>query len=93
MPDLLWDDVKALFDPEVNGALPDVVVEGTALEDWQVLLDLVREQGWQYAYSVSGEPMEPPPAADITISPRPSRRQGALPTALRSPLPKILAIS
>ena len=37
VPDLLWDDVKVLFDPEVNGALPDVVVEGTTVEDWQVL--------------------------------------------------------
>ncbi|MEV0349475.1 hypothetical protein AB0H88_27190 [Nonomuraea sp. NPDC050680] len=58
MPDLLWDDVKALFDPEVNGALPDVVVEGTTVEDWQVLLDLVQAQGWQYAYSAGGEPMD-----------------------------------
>ncbi|WP_345395053.1 hypothetical protein [Nonomuraea salmonea] len=68
MPDLLWDDVKTLFDPEANGALPDVVVEGTALEDWQVLLDLVREQGWQYAYSVGGEPMELTSAADMAVA-------------------------
>ncbi|MFC5820236.1 hypothetical protein [Nonomuraea harbinensis] len=68
MPDLLWDDVKVLFDPEVNGALPDVVVEGTALEDWQVLLDLLREQGWQYAYSVGGEPMELTSAADMAVA-------------------------
>ncbi|MEV4583238.1 hypothetical protein AB0K16_59540 [Nonomuraea jabiensis] len=58
MPDLLWDDVKVLFDPEINGALPDVVVEGTTVEDWQVLLDLVGARGWQYAYSVGGEQME-----------------------------------
>ncbi|MDR8413700.1 hypothetical protein MTP10_33830 [Nonomuraea sp. 3-1Str] len=65
MSDLLWEDVKVLFDPEVNGALPDVVVEGTTVEDWQVLLDLVRAQGWQYAYSVGGEPMELTSAADM----------------------------
>ncbi len=65
VPDLLWDDVKALFDPEVNGVLPDVVVEGTTVEDWQVLLDLVRAQGWQYAYSVDSEPMELTSAADM----------------------------
>ncbi|MBE1589697.1 hypothetical protein ACFPOI_09975 [Nonomuraea angiospora] len=68
MPDLLWDDVKVLFDPEFNGALPDVVVEGTTVEDWQVLLDLVRAQGWQYAYSVGGEPMEFSSAADMAAA-------------------------
>ncbi|MEU1720357.1 hypothetical protein [Nonomuraea sp. NPDC005692] len=65
MPDLRWDDVKLLFDPEVNGALPDVVVDGTTVEDWQVLLDLVRTQGWRFAYSVAGEPMELTSAADM----------------------------
>ncbi|MEU6794646.1 hypothetical protein ABZ907_23360 [Nonomuraea wenchangensis] len=66
VPDLMWDDVKLLFDPEVNGALPDVVVERTTVEDWQLLLDLVREQGWQYAYSVDGaESTELPSAADM----------------------------
>ncbi|WP_433513068.1 hypothetical protein ACQP2T_57100 [Nonomuraea sp. CA-143628] len=78
MPDLLWDDVKALFDPEVNGALPDVIVEGTTAEDWQVLLDLVRAQGWQYAYSVDGEPVELTSAADMaaaaTADGRPEQR-------------------
>lgn len=68
VPDLLWDDVKVLFDPEVNGALPDVVVEGTTVEDWQVLLDLVRAQGWRYAYSVNGEPMEFTSAADMAAA-------------------------
>ncbi|MGA5763333.1 hypothetical protein [Nonomuraea bangladeshensis] len=66
MPDLKWDDVKVLFDPEVNGALPDVVVERTTVEDWQLLLDLVREQGWQYASSADGgEPTELPSAAGM----------------------------
>jgi hypothetical protein len=64
VPDLLWDDVKALFCPEINGTLPDVVVEGTTAEDWQKLLDLVRELG-QYAYSVDGEPMELTSAAHM----------------------------
>ncbi|MFG2072178.1 hypothetical protein [Nonomuraea maritima] len=68
MPDLLWDDVKVLFDPEVNGALPDVVVEETTVEDWQVLLDLVRAQGWQYAYSLGGESMELTSAADMAAA-------------------------
>ncbi|MED7928030.1 hypothetical protein SMD20_27475 [Nonomuraea sp. LP-02] len=66
MPDLMWDDVKLLFDPELNGVLPDVVVERTTVEDWQLLLDLVRAQGWQYAYSAGGgEPTELPSAAGM----------------------------
>ncbi|MEU4542224.1 hypothetical protein [Nonomuraea dietziae] len=68
MPDLLWDDVKTFFDPEVNGALPDVVVEGTTVGDWQVLLDLVQAQGWHYAYSLGGEPMELSSAADMVVA-------------------------
>lgn len=65
VPDLRWDDVKVLFDPEVNGALPDVVVERTTVEDWQLLLDLVRAQGWQCTYSVGGEPTELTSAAGM----------------------------
>ncbi|GIH78870.1 hypothetical protein Plo01_52990 [Planobispora longispora] len=48
MSDLLWDDVKVLFDSEVNGALPDVVVEGTTVEDRRVLLVDPADPGvWQ----------------------------------------------
>jgi hypothetical protein len=68
VPDLLWDDVKSLFDPDANGTLPDVVVEGTTVEDWQVLLDLVQSRGWQYAYSLKGEPMELPSAAELVAA-------------------------
>ncbi|MBN6054631.1 hypothetical protein JYK22_22000 [Nonomuraea sp. RK-328] len=68
MPDLLWDDVKVLFDPEANGALPDVVVEETTVEDWQAVLDLIRARGWQYAYSVDGEPMALSTAADMVAA-------------------------
>lgn len=34
MADLLRDDVKSFFDPDLMGALPDVVVPGTSVEDW-----------------------------------------------------------
>ena len=87
MPDLLWDDVRALFDPEVNGALPDVVVEGTTVEDWQVLLDLVRERGWQYAYSVGGEPMELTSAADMAAA-----NAEGVPELRVWPVPEVLLI-
>jgi hypothetical protein len=44
--DLLWDDVRQWFDPFGNGSAPDVVVTGTELADWQVVLDLIRSRGW-----------------------------------------------
>ena len=60
MRDLLWDDVKILFDVEVNGTLPDVRVPATTVDDWQALLDVTRTQGWAVAYLVDGEPRELP---------------------------------
>lgn len=54
VPDLLWDDVREWFDPEVNGVLPDVWVPGTTLADWQAVVDLVRSRGWAYEYSEDG---------------------------------------
>jgi hypothetical protein len=52
VPDLLWDQVKRWFDPEVNGRLADVYVPDTAVADWQAVVDLVRSMGWAYEYSV-----------------------------------------
>jgi hypothetical protein len=43
--DLLWDDVKCFFDPDLTGSLPDVRVPGASVEDWQAILDLVAERG------------------------------------------------
>jgi len=48
--DIAWDDVRVDFDPEMNGTLPDVVVEHVGMGDWQAVLDLVRTQGWTYEY-------------------------------------------
>ncbi|MGW2154547.1 hypothetical protein [Nonomuraea sp. NPDC001699] len=88
MPDLLWDDVKGLFDPDINGTLPDVVVEGTTVEDWQVLLELVRSQDWQYAYSLTGEPTELTSAADMVAA----ASAGATPEVRVWPIPEVLMI-
>jgi hypothetical protein len=52
--DLLWDDVKDMFDPDANGVLPDVRVGDTTLGDWQAVLDLVRSSGWHYDYQEGG---------------------------------------
>ncbi|GAA4702835.1 hypothetical protein APR04_000431 [Promicromonospora umidemergens] len=34
MADLLWDGVKEFFDPDLMGALPDLLVPGASVEDW-----------------------------------------------------------
>jgi hypothetical protein len=46
--DLLWDDVKCFFGPDLMGSQPDVRVPDASAEDWQAVLDLVAERGWKY---------------------------------------------
>lgn len=65
VPDLLWDDVKNFFDPELMGALPDVAVPGTTVEDWQTVLDLVRDRGWKWEYREDGVAVPLASAADM----------------------------
>ncbi|MGW7404331.1 hypothetical protein ACWGI9_11450 [Streptomyces sp. NPDC054833] len=67
MTDLLWDDVKCFFDPDLMGSLPDVRVPDASVEDWQEVLDLVAEQGWQCQYS-EGETLLPVPRAEAVLS-------------------------
>lgn len=67
MPDLLWDDVVSFFDPDLMGSLPDVVVPGASVEDWQALLDLVSVSGWTFQYS-EGETVLPVPRAEAVLS-------------------------
>ncbi|MFI6908111.1 hypothetical protein ACIBKY_43095 [Nonomuraea sp. NPDC050394] len=90
MPDLLWDDVKALFDPEACGALPDVVVEGTSVENWQMVLDLVQAQGWRYAYLRNGEPTELTSAAEMAAGVASESR--VTPELRVWPIPEVLMI-
>lgn len=49
--DLLWDDVKCFFDPDLMGSLPDVSVRDASGHNWQEVLDLVVERGWKCQYS------------------------------------------
>jgi hypothetical protein len=65
--DLQWDDVKCFFDPDLMGSLPDLRVPGVSVEDWQAVLDLVAERGWQCQYS-EGETVLPVPRAEIVLS-------------------------
>lgn len=67
MADLLWDEVKWLFDPDLMGALPDVCVPGASVEDWQAVLDLVVEQRWAFEYSEGGRQL-PLPRAEVVLS-------------------------
>ncbi|MFD7442967.1 hypothetical protein [Streptomyces sp. NPDC059909] len=67
MTDLLWDDVRGFFDPDLMGALPDVLVPGASVEDWQAVLDLVDVSGWKHQYS-EGESVLPVPRAETVLS-------------------------
>ncbi|MEU0267481.1 hypothetical protein [Nocardioides sp. NPDC006303] len=88
MPDLRWDEVKDVFDPKLMGALPDLFVPDTTVDDWQALLNLVTTSGWTWKYE-SGDTEEPLPSADIVLA-RPSDAEAAY---LRVwPVPGVLAI-
>jgi hypothetical protein len=65
--DLLWEDVKSFFDPDLMGSLPDVLVPGTSVEDWQAVLDLVGASDWTCHYRV-GETVLPVPRAEVVLS-------------------------
>jgi hypothetical protein len=52
MPEPSWDDVKKSFDVDLNGTLPDAVVSGTTVADWQAVLTLIRSRGWSNEYTV-----------------------------------------
>ncbi|MFJ2472935.1 hypothetical protein ACIOWI_08070 [Streptomyces sp. NPDC087659] len=49
------------------GALPDVLVPGASVEDWQAVLDLVDMSGWKHQYS-EGESVLPVPRAETVLS-------------------------
>ncbi|GIH28527.1 hypothetical protein Aph01nite_68370 [Acrocarpospora phusangensis] len=69
MSDLLWDDVRDFFDPDMMGALPDICVTGTSVEDWQAVFDLVQSDGYTWEYSVGGEVEPLPSAAEVLARP------------------------
>ncbi|MGW3128091.1 hypothetical protein [Streptomyces sp. NPDC001123] len=88
MADLLWDDVRCFFDPDLVNYLPDVCVPDTSVEDWQAVLDLVAERGWTCRYS-EGETVRPVPRAESVLS-RPAG--GAYPELRVWPTADVLAI-
>lgn len=86
--DLLWDDVKCFFDPDLMGTLPDVRVPGASVEDWQAVLDLVAAKGWKNQYS-EGQTVLPVPRAEAVLS-RPADAE--YPELRVWPTPEVLAI-
>ncbi|MFK0258243.1 hypothetical protein [Streptomyces sp. NPDC090445] len=67
MADLLWDDVRCFFDPDLMGSLPDLRVPDASVEDWQAVLDLVEAKGWKCRYS-EGDTVLPVPRAESVLS-------------------------
>lgn len=86
--DLLWDDVRSFFDPDLMGSLPDVRVPDASVEDWSAVLDLVSASGWQFQYSV-GEVVMPLPRAEEVLS-RPADAECAY--LLVRPIPDVRVI-
>ncbi|MER5866636.1 hypothetical protein [Kitasatospora sp. NPDC002040] len=88
MSDLLWDDVRNFFDPDLMGALPDVSVADASVEDWQMVFDLVRSSGWTWEYSEGGVAGPLPSAAEVLARPADAET-----VDLRVwPVPEVLAI-
>ncbi|MCC5478395.1 hypothetical protein [Streptomyces barringtoniae] len=69
MAELLWDDVRWFFDPEMMGSLPDVWVPNASERDWQAVLDLVVERGWAFQYREGSAALPLPPARAVLSRP------------------------
>lgn len=89
MPDLLWTEVKNFFDPRLMGALPDLWVPDTSVEDWQAVFDLVRTDGWAFEYVVDNIVRSLPAAAEVL--PRPVDAEEHIVLRVR-PAPAVTAI-
>ncbi|MFE3444067.1 hypothetical protein ACFXNW_13625 [Nocardia sp. NPDC059180] len=62
MSDLVWDEVKHFFDPGLMGALPDIYVHDTTVDDWQAVFDLIQSSGWEWEFR-EGDAVKPLPSA------------------------------
>ncbi|WP_280299307.1 hypothetical protein [Nocardia neocaledoniensis] len=65
MPDLLWNDVKNFFDPNLMGSLPDLWVPDASVEDWQAVSDLIRTNRWAWKCEQSDVERGLPSAEDV----------------------------
>src|SRR3984885_11251031 len=88
MPDLRWEEVREFFDPDLMGALPDLLVPDATVEDWQAVLDLVTASDWRWQYEEGTTVLPLPAAAEVFARPA-----GAETGTLRVwPVPGVLAI-
>ncbi|MGW3042164.1 hypothetical protein ACWC9T_19490 [Kitasatospora sp. NPDC001159] len=70
MTELRWEDHAGwLGDPARDGWLPDLGVEGTTVADWQALLDLVVERGWERTFVVGCFELPWPRAEEVLAGP------------------------
>ena len=82
--DLLWDDVREWFQPD--GSLLDAYVFDTTVGDWQAFVDLVRSNGWWFAYSEDGRPRRLPARVEDVFA-----RRGEMALLLQvRPAPEVL---
>ncbi|MBF8189691.1 hypothetical protein ITP53_28955 [Nonomuraea sp. K274] len=88
MSELVWDEVRSFFDPDLMGTLPDVWVTDTSAEDWQMVLDLIEAHGWRSEYH-EGDVVMPLPRAEQVLS-RPVDAE--CPNLRVWPAPDVLAI-
>jgi hypothetical protein len=88
VPDLRWDQVGELFDPDLMGSLPDLFVPDATVHDWQAVLDLVTTSGWEWRFEIGA--VEQPLQTATSIF---ARGAGAETAELRAwPVPGVLAI-
>ena len=84
VPDLLWEDVSRLFEPD--GSLLDAYVFETTVADWQNFVDLVRPAGWWFTYSEDGYAVRLPERVEEVLA-----RSGEMAVLLQvRPVPEVL---
>jgi len=69
MPDLHWEQVSDLFDPELMGTLSDLFIPDATVENWQTVLDLVAASGWQWQFEIGTAEQSLRTAASIFARP------------------------
>ncbi len=69
LTDLSWNEVENFFDPDLMGRFPDLFVEGTTVEDWQAVFDLIRSKGWAWQYFEGWRERQLPSAAEVLSQP------------------------
>ena len=64
-----WKQVLADF--KRDGALRDIYVQGTSLDDWQAVIDLLRPRVPPGAFTIDGDPAELPVDVSVLFSGQP----------------------